>query len=102
MLTTSIQTVYNIDATFGWLLGHSTIPLVANLTATSINLDDLNLHDAIEHDASLSRNDFANRLVKAGCVVNRTGTDWAKAGVFAPTEPKSSKKKPRSRWAPCK
>jgi len=60
MLTTSIQTVYNIDATFGWLLGHSTIPLVANLSATSINLDDLNLHDAIEHDASLSRNDFAN------------------------------------------
>jgi hypothetical protein len=39
-----------------------------------------------------SRNDFANRLVKAGCVVNRTGTDWAKAGVFAPTEPKAARK----------
>lgn len=40
-----------------------------------------------------SRNDFANRLVKAGCPVNRIGTDWAKAGTFVPTEPKSAKKK---------
>ena len=52
-------------------------------------------HIPVLSDDFDSRNDFANRLVKAGCVVNRTGTDWAKAGVFAPTEPKSSKKKPR-------
>ncbi|MET4384293.1 putative nucleotide-binding protein [Bradyrhizobium sp. F1.4.3] len=40
-----------------------------------------------------SRNDFANRLEKAGCKVNRIGTDWAKTGVFVPTEPKPAKKK---------
>ncbi len=40
-----------------------------------------------------SRNDFANRLVKAGCTVNRIGNDWAKTGVFEPTEPKPGKKR---------
>jgi predicted nucleotide-binding protein len=33
-----------------------------------------------------SRNDFANRLEKAGCTVNRVGTDWASAGKFEPSE----------------
>ncbi|WP_316178363.1 MULTISPECIES: nucleotide-binding protein [unclassified Bradyrhizobium] len=40
-----------------------------------------------------SRNDFANRLQKAGCTVDRTGTDWSRAGSFMPTEPKPAKKK---------
>lgn len=40
-----------------------------------------------------SRNDFANRLAKAGCIVNRVGTDWAKAGTLTPTEPKPAKRK---------
>jgi predicted nucleotide-binding protein len=39
-----------------------------------------------------SRNDFANRLEKAGCTVNRTGTDWTRAGTLVPTEPKPAKK----------
>ena len=42
-----------------------------------------------------SRNDFANRLQKAGCSVNRVGTDWAKTGVFVPAEPKLTKAKRR-------
>jgi hypothetical protein len=50
------------------------------------------------HIASLgedfdSRNDFANRLVKAGCPVDRTGKDWAKSGTFEPTELKAAKKR---------
>jgi predicted nucleotide-binding protein len=54
------------------------------------------------HIASLgedfdSRNDFANRLQKAGCPVNRIGNDWAKTGLFEPTEPKAAKKKPLAR-----
>jgi predicted nucleotide-binding protein len=40
-----------------------------------------------------SRNDFANRLQKAGCTVNRVGTDWARTGVFVPTQPKPAKKR---------
>jgi predicted nucleotide-binding protein len=40
-----------------------------------------------------SRNDLANRLQKAGCTVNKVGTDWTRAGTFVPTEPKPAKKK---------
>jgi predicted nucleotide-binding protein len=40
-----------------------------------------------------SRNDLANRLHKAGCTVNKVGTDWTRAGTFVPTEPKPAKKK---------
>lgn len=40
-----------------------------------------------------SRNDLANRLEKIGCKVDKVGRDWLKAGVFAPTEPKVTKKK---------
>jgi hypothetical protein len=60
MLTTSIQNTYNIDSMLGYMLGHLSIPLVENntFTATTLDLDHLNLHDAIEHDASLSRRDF--------------------------------------------
>jgi hypothetical protein len=59
MLSTAIQTTYNIDSLFGYILGHGAIPAVAPsaLTSTTINLEDLNLHDAIEHDASLTRDD---------------------------------------------
>ncbi|MET4449494.1 putative nucleotide-binding protein [Bradyrhizobium sp. GM2.2] len=42
-----------------------------------------------------SRNDFANRLQKAGCPVNRVGTDWAKTGMFVPAEPKPTNKAKR-------
>jgi predicted nucleotide-binding protein len=57
------------------------------------------------HIASLgedfdSRNDFANRLQKAGCPVNRIGNDWAKTGVFEPTESKAAKKKPAIKRRP--
>jgi len=61
MLTSGIQNIYNVDSFLGYTLGHLSIPLVENntLTATTLDLDHLNLHDAIEHDASLSRNDFS-------------------------------------------
>jgi predicted nucleotide-binding protein len=42
-----------------------------------------------------SRNDLANRLHKAGCTVNKIGTDWTRAGTFVPTEPKPAKKAKR-------
>lgn len=48
---------YNIDSTFAYLLGHGGIPAVSSITTTSIDLKDLNQHDAIEHDASLTRDD---------------------------------------------
>jgi hypothetical protein len=37
----------------------------------------------------------SNRLKKAGCPVNRVGTDWAETGVFVPAEPKPTKKAKR-------
>jgi hypothetical protein len=63
MLTTAIENIYNVDSLMGWSLGHTAIPAVANstlssLTTQTLDLDHLNLHDAIEHDASLTRNDF--------------------------------------------
>lgn len=59
MLSTAVQNTYNIDSLFGFVLGHGAIPAVgaSALTSTTINLEDLNLHDAIEHDASLTRDD---------------------------------------------
>jgi len=59
MFSSAVESTYNIDTTLGYLLGHGAIPAVAMnpLTASTINLDHLNLHDAIEHDASLSRED---------------------------------------------
>jgi hypothetical protein len=59
MLSTAVEETYNIDSIFGYILGHGAIPSVAAsaFTSTSINLEDLNLHDAIEHDASLTRDD---------------------------------------------
>lgn len=48
---------YNIDSVFGYLLSHGGVPLVSSITAKSINLEDLSQHDAIEHDASLTRDD---------------------------------------------
>lgn len=44
-----------------------------------------------------SRNDFASRLANAGCPVNRIGNDWAKTGVFEPSEPKPVKKRAAQR-----
>jgi len=60
MFSTAIEKVYNFDTVLGYLFGHLAIPAVANNTLTTYTLDlnHLNLHDGIEHDASLSRNDF--------------------------------------------
>jgi hypothetical protein len=63
MFTTAIQNIYNLDTMMGYLFGHTAIPAVTNstwqtLTTQTLDLDNLNLHDGIEHDASLSRNDF--------------------------------------------
>jgi len=60
MFSTAIENVYNVDSLMGYLFGHLAIPSVANnsWTTQTLDLDHLNLHDGIEHDASLSRNDF--------------------------------------------
>ena len=39
------------------------------------------------------RNDFANRLHKLGCAVNRVGNDWMTVGTFVPAPAKSTKNK---------
>lgn len=57
MFTSAIEKTYNIDSVLGYILGHGGVPIVSSFTATSINLEDLNQHDAIEHDASLTRDD---------------------------------------------
>jgi predicted nucleotide-binding protein len=43
-------------------------------------------------DAVSTRNDFANRLAKIGCEVNRVGSDWMTAGTFLPTEARPTRK----------
>lgn len=48
---------YNIDVTFSYFLGHGGVPAVSSITTESIDLEALNQHDAIEHDASLTRDD---------------------------------------------
>jgi hypothetical protein len=67
-LSTAVQQVYNADATFAGTLAYGGLPMVINSTGltgsvtaytTGIGLDNLAMHDAIEHDASLTRNDFA-------------------------------------------
>lgn len=57
MFTTAIENTYNIDSPFAYILSHGGVPIVSSITTTSINLDDLSKHEAIEHDASLSRDD---------------------------------------------
>jgi predicted nucleotide-binding protein len=39
------------------------------------------------------RNDFASRLAKIGCDVDKVGNDWMTAGKFEPTEPQVKAKK---------
>jgi predicted nucleotide-binding protein len=43
-------------------------------------------------DAVSTRNDFANRLAKIRCEVNRVGSDWMTVGQFAPTEAKPARR----------
>jgi Peroxidase, family 2 len=68
MFTKSIIDVYNIDPIFARILGSGAVSTIGHvnplLLATtqanaSIDLAGLNEHDQIEHDASLTRNDFA-------------------------------------------
>jgi hypothetical protein len=63
MFTTAIENIYNLDSLMGWTFGHTAIPAIVNntllaMTTQTLDLDQLSLHDAIEHDASLTRNDF--------------------------------------------
>lgn len=46
-------------------------------------------------DATSTRNDLANRLVKIGCDVNRVGSDWMTAGTFVPAEAGTARKSHR-------
>ncbi|KAF2435364.1 Cloroperoxidase [Tothia fuscella] len=59
-LSTAVQQIYSIDNNLANLLSYTAVPLVENntFTATTLDLDHLNLHDAVEHDASLSRKNF--------------------------------------------
>ncbi|KAF2398698.1 Cloroperoxidase [Trichodelitschia bisporula] len=56
--STAIQSVYNIDPTLASTLSAG-VSQVAPPGASAIDLADLNTHDKIEHDASLTRLDFA-------------------------------------------
>jgi predicted nucleotide-binding protein len=44
-------------------------------------------------DEKESRHGFANRLANIGLAVDRVGNDWMSVGTFAPTEPKSAKRR---------
>ncbi|KAF2110214.1 Chloroperoxidase [Lophiotrema nucula] len=48
----------NVSVEIATTLGKAGLSLSANPAGGSFNLDDLNKHNAIEHDASLSRKDF--------------------------------------------
>jgi hypothetical protein len=59
MFITALTSIYNVDRAFAEELATSAISSVgSSKDATSINLSDLNKHDIIEHDASLTRFDF--------------------------------------------
>jgi hypothetical protein len=65
-----VQSIYNIDPSFALTLSTSGIALTTNssglltpvtspILGTTWSLDNLAIHNAIEHDASLTRNDLA-------------------------------------------
>jgi len=66
--STAIQVVYNVEPSFATLLSNGALSLVSNSTGLlstigntwlgTINLDNLMMHNAIEHDASLTRADY--------------------------------------------
>ena len=57
MFKSAIMEVYNLDSGLAGTLANGAISLCGTSGSTSINLADLDKHNAIEHDASLTRND---------------------------------------------
>jgi len=58
MFITALTSTYNIDRSFAEQLATNALSTVgSSKDATAINLSDLNKHDIIEHDASLTRLD---------------------------------------------
>jgi hypothetical protein len=62
-LQAALETVYNLDTSLAVSLVYSGKTLTSNTTAelqtNTLDLDDLAKHDALEHDASLSRKDYS-------------------------------------------
>jgi len=58
MLVTAFQSGLNVGSDVAISLGTAAIALVASNLSTSFDLDMLNKHNVIEHDASLSRSDY--------------------------------------------
>jgi hypothetical protein len=57
MFTQALSEVYNVDASFATSLATDALSSVPHTAANALDLSDLNKHDVIEHDASLTRND---------------------------------------------
>jgi len=57
MFTQALSEVYNVDPAFAKSLASDALSAVPHTAADAIDLSDLNKHDIIEHDASLTRND---------------------------------------------
>jgi hypothetical protein len=59
MFVSALTEVYNIDPSFATTLASNALDNLPHAEAgpNALNLEHLNKHDAIEHDASLSRND---------------------------------------------
>jgi hypothetical protein len=59
------------------------------LCGLEVGLSDLGgIHFVYLGDDPASRNDLASRLETAGCAVDRSGTDWLKAGRFDSARPR--------------
>jgi Peroxidase, family 2 len=59
MFVTALTSTYNLDPAFATQLASGAISALAKPGASSIDLSDLNKHDVIEHDASLTRKDIS-------------------------------------------
>jgi hypothetical protein len=57
MFTQALSEVYNIEAAFATSLATDALSAVPHSAPNALDLSDLNKHDVIEHDASLTRND---------------------------------------------
>jgi len=73
MFKSALNEVYNVDPSFAQTLATNALQGVPHVEAgpNALNLADLNKHDVIEHDASLTRNDAIqgdNHSVQPGLV----------------------------------
>ena len=53
-ISKAVKEVYNFSATFSWFVPHYAAQMLGrNYETDTCNLSDLNVHNGIEHDASL-------------------------------------------------